>query len=279
MADEYMQICRGLWGSWEPGAIVADRDSGMLIDHTKVKTVDFKGKYYSSRGPLNSGPLPQGQPVIAQAGGSKMGKQFAATYADTIVAAPRGVAAMKKYRDDVRAEMEAIGRNPDDCKVLFLLQPIVTETASEAEERIAERKVQAERDIDQRLARFGWSTNLDLSDCDLDAPIGELKTNGHQSSLAQFVERAQGKTLREAIIAHTTCGYCIDMVGTPDAIASQMEEVMQEVGGDGFLIEQPNVNRRVIASITDGLVPALQHRGATRKAYAHEHLRDNLLDF
>ena len=69
------------------------------------------------------------------------------------------------------------------------------------------------------------------------------------------------------------------MVGTPDSIASQMAEVMQEVGGDGFLIEQPNVNRRTIASITDGLVPVLQHRGLTRNAYAHEQLRDNLLDF
>lgn len=90
MAEEYIQICKGLWGSWEPGAVVADRDSGVLIDHTKVHTIDYKGKYYASRGPLNSGPLPQGQPVIAQAGGSKMGKAFAARYADTIVAAPRG---------------------------------------------------------------------------------------------------------------------------------------------------------------------------------------------
>jgi FMN-dependent oxidoreductase (nitrilotriacetate monooxygenase family) len=279
MADEYIQICQGLWGSWEPDAIVADRDSGVLIDHTKVKTIDFKGEFYSSRGPLNSGPLPQGQPVIAQAGGSKMGKEFAAKYADTIVAAPRGIPAMKKYRDDVRDEMIAIGRDPDNCKVLFLLQPIVTDSKAEAEEKIAERKAQAEKDIDQRLARFGWSTNLDLSGCDLDAPIGELKTNGHQSSLAQFVERAQGKTLREAIIAHNTCGYCIDAVGTPDTIASLMEEAMEEIGGDGFLIEQPSVHRKAIASITDALVPELQHRGLTRKAYAHEQLRDNLLDF
>ncbi|KPF61045.1 NtaA/DmoA family FMN-dependent monooxygenase [Rhizobium sp. AAP116] len=279
MAEEYMQICQGLWGSWEPGAIVGDRDTGVLIDHNKVHTIDYKGKYYASRGPLNSGPLPQGQPVIAQAGGSKSGKGFAARYADTIVAAPKGVEAMKQYRNDVRAEMAAIGRDPDKCKVLFLVQPILTETMTEAAERIAERKAASEKYIDQRLARFGWSTNLDLSGCDLDAPIGELTTNGHQSSLAQFLARSSGKTLREAIIEHTTSGYCVDMVGTPESIASQMAEVMEEVGGDGFLIEQPNVNRRTIASITDGLVPVLQHRGLTRKAYAHEQLRDNLLDF
>src|SRR5471032_3570571 len=26
MADEYMEVCRGLWGSWEPGAIVRSEE-------------------------------------------------------------------------------------------------------------------------------------------------------------------------------------------------------------------------------------------------------------
>ncbi len=69
MAEEYVEICTRLWGSWEPGAIIADRVSGVLTDPSKVHTIDFEGRYYSSRGPLNSGPCPQGQPVIAQAGG------------------------------------------------------------------------------------------------------------------------------------------------------------------------------------------------------------------
>jgi hypothetical protein len=39
------------------------------------------------------------------------------------------------------------------------------------------------------------------------------------------------------------------------------------------------VSRRTTAEIADGLVPALQQRGLTRKGYAHRHLRDNLLEF
>ena len=35
---------------------------------------------------------------------------------------------MKAYRDDVRRHMVAHGRNPDDCKVLFLINPILGET-------------------------------------------------------------------------------------------------------------------------------------------------------
>jgi hypothetical protein len=58
-----------------------------------------------------------------------------------------------------------------------------------------------------------------------------------------------------------------------------MAEAMQQVGGDGFLFSLPDVSRRTIAEIEDGLVPALQKRGLVRKAYAHPQLRQNLLDF
>jgi hypothetical protein len=54
---------------------------------------------------------------------------------------------------------------------------------------------------------------------------------------------------------------------------------MAEVGGDGFLITTNDTSRRIIAEITDGLIPALQARGLTRKEYGHAQFRDNLLEF
>lgn len=281
MAEEYIEIVKQLWGSWEPGAILDDHENGVLIDPSKVHAIDYKGQYYASRGPLNSGPCPQGQPVIAQAGGSKSGRKIAATHADTIVAAPNGIAAMKQYRDDIRAQMVELGRDPDSCKVLFLLSPIIGETAEHAKWLADERRVSAEKNLAARMARFGWTTNLDLSGLDLDTPVSELTltTNGHQSSLSQFLTRAGDKPLRQAMIEHVTAGYCIDIVGTPDSVAAQMDEAMQEIGGDGFLLTLPDVSRRSVATIMDGLVPALQRRGLTRRAYAHEQLRDNLLEF
>jgi len=65
----------------------------------------------------------------------------------------------------------------------------------------------------------------------------------------------------------------------PAAIAAQMEEVMEEVGGDGFLFTLDTLTRRTVAEITDGLVPQLQKRGLTRKSYTYDHFRDNLLEF
>jgi hypothetical protein len=62
-------------------------------------------------------------------------------------------------------------------------------------------------------------------------------------------------------------------------VAAQMDEVMQEVGGDGFLLVLGNVSRKSVAEITDGLVPALQRRGLTRRSYTHPQFRDNLLEF
>jgi alkanesulfonate monooxygenase SsuD/methylene tetrahydromethanopterin reductase-like flavin-dependent oxidoreductase (luciferase family) len=251
----------------------------VLIDPAKVHTIDHRGEYYASRGPLNSGPCPQGRPVIAQAGGSAKGRAIASQYADTIVAHPKGVQAMKDYRDDVRARMVAAGRDPNTCKVLFMATPVLANTDEEAQARAAKRGVASTEEVNRRLAQMGWTTNIDFSGYDLDAPVGELTTNGHQSSLANFMKKAGGRTLREAILAYTSNGACLDFVGTPETVAAQMDEAMQEVGGDGYLIALPNVSRKSVAEITDGLVPALQQRGLVRKQFTHKMFRDNLLEF
>jgi FMN-dependent oxidoreductase (nitrilotriacetate monooxygenase family) len=281
MADEYMQAVNGLWDSWEPGAILADGASGVLVDHTKVHAVDFEGRWYRTHGPLNSGPCVQGRPVIAQAGGSPRGRQFASGHADTIVASIKGTAAMKAYRDDVRARAAAQGRNPDDVKVLFMVNPIVGETMAEATAKKAARLARAEAQVPQLLAFFGKITNIDFTQYDLDAPVDtlDLRTNGHQQSLADFQRVAGKQSLRQAMLNYRGTSGSVELVGTPDAVAAQMAEAMEEVGGDGFLFSMSDVSRRTVAEVADGLVPALQRRGLVRREYAHAQFRDNLREF
>jgi FMN-dependent oxidoreductase (nitrilotriacetate monooxygenase family) len=280
MADEYMQVVKALWSSWEPGAIIADRHGGILVDHTKVHAVNHEGRFYKTRGPLNSGPAPQGQPVIAQAGGSPRGRQFAAEHADTIVVHTKGVAAMKAYRNDVRARMAACGRDPDQCKVLFLVAPVIGETEAEAQEKQRMRTARAAEQLPQRLAHLGKVTNIDFGRFDLDAPLPEdVTTNGHQQTLDEFRAKAAGRTLREAMSQHNATELSVELVGTPESLAARMGEVMEEVGGDGFLFSMPNVNRRTLAEVEDGLIPALQDRGLVRASYTHAQFRDNLLEF
>ena len=175
--------------------------------------------------------------------------------------------------------MAAEGRDPDSCKLLFLVSPILGDTLRHAKDRADAMRLAIENNIEVPLAQLGWSTNIDFSSADPDAPLSPLTTNGHQSSLAQFVRRSGGKTLREAIVLHATSFGSIPLIGTPDSVAAEMGEVMQEVGGDGFLFALGNVSRRSVAEITDGLVPALQQRGLVRRTYGCTKFRDNLLEF
>src|SRR5882757_7180937 len=280
MANESTEVIAGCSGSWDSGAIIADRKSGVLVDHTKVHGVNYEGKYFKTRGPLNSGPGPQGQPVIAQAGGSPRGRKFAAAHADTIVVNAKGIDAMRTYRDDVRKHMVAQGRRPDDCKVLYLVNPILGETMEEAQHRKHKRACLAKDHVLERLAHLGKVTNIDFGKFDLDKPLpDDVTTNGHQQNLDQFRTMAAGRSIRDTMASFNAVDLSVELVGTPDTVAARMGEVMQEVGGDGFLFSMPNVNRRTLAEIEDGLVPALQDRGLMRTAYEHKHFRDNLLAY
>lgn len=278
MADEYMEACKGLWNTWEPDAVIADRKNGILVDHTKVHAFSYNGKYYRTRGPLNSGPAPQGHPVIAQAGGSSRGRKFAAAHAETIVVMVKTVEAMKAYRDDVRKHMVAQGRNPDHCKVMFAINPVLGETVEEAKERYERRIAHVRKNIEERLATFGKLVNIDFNKFDIDKPLpNDVTTNGHQQTLEEYHKFAAGRSLREALA--TFSGGTPELIGTPDSVAARLGEMMEEVGGDGFLFSMPNVNRRILAEIEDGLIPALQDRGLVRAAYEHKQFRDNLLAY
>lgn len=280
-AAEFLEVVTKLWDSWEPDAIVRDHATGTYVDHTKVHTIDFEGKYFKSRGPLNTARSPQGWPTIAQAGASPPGRELAAQYADTIVTPAMSIEQMKAYRDDIRERMAANGRDPDHVQLLYIASPIVADTHEEAEAK-AERWFNDPLYIEYELAEISSITEIDFAQFDLDQPPpDDLTTNGERGALASFLSGPPGRTLREIVTGNGMGGGNLDFTGTPDEVADKMVAVMDEVGGDGFLITSPvwRLNRRYVVEITDGLVPALQRRGATRTAYDAPMLRDNLRAF
>ena len=275
IADEFADVVTRLWEAWEPDAVVLDRDAPMFADGTKVHPIHHEGKYFRCRGPINAPRAPQGRVPICQAGGSPRGQLFASRWGDTIITDGGGsVEKMKEYRDNVRRQAAEFGRNPDDIKVLFLAQPIIDVSMEAARERVRMKEVESEQHIDLQLSGMSRLTGIDFSKFDLDEPLPELTTNGHQSSLAKWI----GKTPRSIVKTYGRKAG-IDFTGTADHVAGMMQEVMEEVGGDGFLLFNSYFDRRYIIEVCDGLVPELQRRGLTRKAYAHRHLRDNLLEF
>ncbi|MET0899582.1 MAG: NtaA/DmoA family FMN-dependent monooxygenase [Mycobacterium sp.] len=279
-ANEYLELVNKLWDSWEPDAIERDYSTGTYANHKKVHTIDFEGKYFKSRGPLNTAPPPQGRPAIAQAGASPPGRDLAAAYADTIVANADSVESMRAYRADIHARMKAHGRNPEDCKIFYIISPIVADTHDEAVAK-RQRWINDPSYIDFMLAEISAVTEIDFSEFELDEPLPDnLNTNGERGSLASFVAGGRDKTLRELVTGNAMTGS-IPFVGTPAEVAEQMGAVMEQVGGDGFLIVSPvfRLNRRYVTEITDGLVPELQRRGLTRSDYTTTMLRDHLREF
>src|SRR5580704_1938209 len=124
VADEFTDVVTRLWEAWEPDAMVLDPSIPMFADGSKVRPINHEGKYFKVRGPINAPRSPQGRVPICQAGGSPRGMQFASRWADTIITEGGGsVANMKAYREKVRAQARAFGRNPDDIKLLFLCHP------------------------------------------------------------------------------------------------------------------------------------------------------------
>jgi len=284
MAMEWIEVTQQLQNSWEDGAVIADPVKGIYADHTKVHPIDFKGEYFSSRGPLNTIPGPQRTPPICSAGGSPSGRNLAARYGQTMISMCKDVDDMKEYRTDMHRRMAEYGREPDDMRLLYLATPTIGRSDAEAEDKLAAREewLWTDAAIEYNLWNMSYVSGgrIDFGSFDLDTPVSQIdlsKGNGENSSMANLFKGSEGKTLREiAATSHQTTN--LGLVGSAETIADRMEYLMDEVGGDGFLLYAPTT-RHNIAEFTDGLAPVLRRRGLIRDGYAGTTLRDNLFEF
>ncbi len=53
VAQEFVDVVKGLWDCWEDGAIVADKATGVYIDPSKVRPLDHRGRFFQVKGPIN----------------------------------------------------------------------------------------------------------------------------------------------------------------------------------------------------------------------------------
>src|SRR3546814_9636700 len=112
MADEFLEIVLGHWDAWEDDAIVQDKVSGLFAHPDKVHRLDYKGKFFKSRGPFTVPRSPQGHPVVIQAGASGRGTRFAARWAELVFTAYRDLEACKQSYPDLNGSIEKAGRHP-----------------------------------------------------------------------------------------------------------------------------------------------------------------------
>jgi alkanesulfonate monooxygenase SsuD/methylene tetrahydromethanopterin reductase-like flavin-dependent oxidoreductase (luciferase family) len=250
-----------------------DEATGVFIDPTKVKAIHFEGKYYKTRGPLNVPRSPQGKPVFVAPGGSTRGRKFSGRNAEVVLAGGATPADMKDYRDEVLRSAVAYGRDPKTVKTMFTCMPTIVQSKSDVEPMKEMIQKGKESRMEHGLAAMSFLSGIDFSKFDLDAPVGEIKTNGMQTMLKSFGN--PNDSLRQIM---NRPNEFTTMVGTADGIAGLMQETMEEVGGDGFLIAG-QFKPKYVTSIVDELVPALQKRQLTRTEYGYDHFRDNLMAF
>jgi alkanesulfonate monooxygenase SsuD/methylene tetrahydromethanopterin reductase-like flavin-dependent oxidoreductase (luciferase family) len=91
------------------------------------------------------------------------------------------------------------------------------------------------------------------------------------------VGREEGKSIRD-LFSMGQGASGMDFSGTPEQVAEKMMAVMDEVGGDGFLIEGSGYNRQ-LPELLNGVIPALQKAGAVRTEYKGKTLREILREF
>jgi FMN-dependent oxidoreductase (nitrilotriacetate monooxygenase family) len=277
MANEFVDVTEALWGSWEEGAFVRDRESGRFIDSSKLHAANHQGEFYSVAGPLNLTPSRQGQPVLFQAGASEAGRQFAATRADAIFAVQPEIKSAVRFRGDLHDRAIKHGRRQEDFVVLQGIGPIVGRTHAEAEEKF--RAMGALVNIEVALAYLGrFFDDIDWSEFDLDAPFPELGDQGRggwQSTTDGIKKHAKqaGLTLREVALGSTTPRHAF--IGTAVGIADTMQAWFEAGAADGFMLDCP-VLPTGMTDFTQEVVPLLVERGLFRREYEAETLRGNL---
>ncbi|MCU1635429.1 MAG: soxA [Cryobacterium sp.] len=276
-ADEWVDVVRKLWRSWDQDAVLEDTRNGVFADYTKVRPINHRGRFFQVRGPLNTVP-PSQEPVMVQAGASGRGRDFAGKNSDVVLALASTPERMREYRDSIREVAASHGRNPSDIKVLFVVNPIVTANAEETASVRTRRAQLTQAAIDEALQGVSYLSGVDFKTFDLDAPLPELTTNSNQGTLDNFLRSAPaGSTLREVLQARAKKDG-LAIIGSADEVADRLGEIAAIVGGDGFLFTG-QVHPAHVHRTLDPLVPALRRRGLLRTELGDAGLRANLRDF
>ena len=264
-AHEFMEVCQKLWNSWDVDAVKMDHENGIFADPEKVNRIEYTGKFFKSRGPLNVTRSPQNGPAIFQAGTSPKGQDFAVKYADAIFAIQPRAEDAANYFKSIKSQMTDIGRDPDACKILFGMQPIIGSSESEAREKQEEHNALVP--LEGGMAILSAHLDFDLSKIPADALMSERNEPELYRMRTRF-HKIDGTpmTVAETAARHGQSVSLPQFVGTPQGIADQMEAFINVAGGDGFMLTAIH-SPGAIEEFVDLVVPELQKRGIYRKEY------------
>ncbi|MFC9437796.1 NtaA/DmoA family FMN-dependent monooxygenase [Nocardia sp. NPDC057030] len=284
-AAEVVEVTRKLWDSWAADTLVVDRAAGVFA--REIPETRHRGAQFDIAGRFVLPPSPQGHPVLLQAGDSDDGREFGAAAADAIFTVHGTLEAGQRFYADVKGRLAKYGRTPDQLKILPAATFVLGDTAEDAQDRA--RHIRRQQVGPQTAIAFleqVWGR--DLSGYDPDGPLPDVEPADNVSITRGRVRHAKDPrvvaeawrakaeaeklSIRELIIEVTARQQ---FVGTPAAVAEQIDTYVQEDASDGFILV-PHLTPGGLDEFVDRVVPELQERGSFRTEYTGSTLRDHL---
>jgi FMN-dependent oxidoreductase (nitrilotriacetate monooxygenase family) len=276
IAEEFVQVVKGLWRSWDPEPYVRDKAAGIYVDTGKMHALHHKGRFYDVAGPLNVTRSPQGQPVLIQAGSSGPGQALASRHAEVVFTAQQDLQAAQAFYRGLKSQVAAQGRRAGHCLVMPGLMPIIGRTEQEARDKLAQ--LQSYTDQSNALAILEEHLGCDMGGYDLDGPMPELPPVAGSYSRRELLLRSAREnalTLRQLYHQVASARGHQVVVGTATQVADHMQHWVDRGAADGFNI-MPAWFPGGFDDFANGVVPLLQERGRARREYEGTTLRQHL---
>jgi alkanesulfonate monooxygenase SsuD/methylene tetrahydromethanopterin reductase-like flavin-dependent oxidoreductase (luciferase family) len=213
-----------------------------------------------------------------QAGSSDDGKALAAKHADVHFAVSRTIEDGRRYRADFDLRLVAVGREPQDLKILPGVHPVIGGSREEAKEKEDFLRTLVPERIGIDLVS-SWS-GVDVSGCPVDGPLPPLPDiqtyDGQRSNLERMRAFAdQGLSIREIARRLINTGTVPSVIGTATDVADQLEAWHRAGAADGFNLMFPVLPEDWLQFATL-VVPELQRRGLAQTEDRGATLRDRL---
>ncbi|GAC67141.1 LLM class flavin-dependent oxidoreductase [Gordonia soli] len=271
-AQEYADVVYKLWeGSWDEGALLQDKESGLHADFDRIHKINHHGERYRVEGPHLVAPSPQRTPVLFQAGSSPAGRRFAARNAEAQFIVSPTPAAAQTLIDDTRRLVVESGRDARDLKFFQGLSFVIGSTEEEAQRK----SVELDEFIDPStiIAHAAGGLGFDLGHHDLDTPIGDIDTQGTQSTLLWLREAVPDRepTVRDLALLRSRHGR---VVGTPEQIADRLTE-WRAAGVDGINVINATIPGSYV-EFAEYVLPVLRERGLAQEDYVDGTVRGKL---
>ncbi len=276
-AQEYVDVTYKLWeGSWDVDAIVDDAERGVYTDPAKVHDINHAGTRYQVEGFNLMEPSPQRTPVLAQAGGSPAGLDFAARHAELMFLSAFSLETITQQVNSVRELARAHGRRDGDILFLQGMMFVIGSTDEEAYRKWGE--LEAWRSPEAQTAYFSSLSGTDLGRYDPATPLEDIldEIPGIQGAFLSIIN-AWPEGIKPTVKDFLTSLSLPQMVvGSPETIANRLLEY-QGAGVDGVQVMNALLPESY-QEFFDHLVPVLQDKGLMQTEYRPGTLREKLFD-